>query len=497
MTIKELEERTGLARANIRFYEQEGLICPLRRPNGYRDYSEEDARTLEKIKLLRRLRLDLDTIRRLQAGSLTLAGAMEEQMAALEKDRAEADAARQVCRRLRDSGEGYETLSPRPYLEDLDRAPAGPHMAQLPPDWAETVAHPWVRFFARALDGAVYLLLWTVVQLFVLGWVPVTDGEQMLSRAANWCISILLFFAIEPVLLSTWGTTPGKALFGLKVRRTDGGKLSWNQALRRLTGVYTQGQCFTIPIAELFFWWKSYKLCRDGFPLPWEEETSYTVKDRASWRGAAFAAAYLAIFLVNFPLTSQAMLPPNRGELTVAEFIENYNSMARLLESGDRLDESGQLYEPEDWSGGTVIVVGGGNESEEPRFAYTEEDGVLTRVEITWQTAGGDWSGIRSGSAELAWITLVTSQRQVNGFNLLSTLDRMTQAETDWLGGWADMVQGVRCAVTAESRGYEEVSGMLIPSEDWAMDGVPDREGQDSQKEEPFYRYTAVLTLAD
>lgn len=38
---------------------------------------------------------------------------------------------------------------------------------------------------------------------------------------------------------------------------------------------------------------------------------------------------------------------------------------------------------------------------------------------------------------------------------------------------------------------------MLIPSEDWAMDGVPDREGQDSQKEEPFYRYTAILTLAD
>lgn len=38
---------------------------------------------------------------------------------------------------------------------------------------------------------------------------------------------------------------------------------------------------------------------------------------------------------------------------------------------------------------------------------------------------------------------------------------------------------------------------MLIPSEDWAMDGVPDREEQDGQRGEPFYRYTAVLTLAD
>lgn len=54
MTIKEVEERTGLARANIRFYEEEGLICPLRLANGYRDYSEEDQKTLLKIKLPRR-----------------------------------------------------------------------------------------------------------------------------------------------------------------------------------------------------------------------------------------------------------------------------------------------------------------------------------------------------------------------------------------------------------------------------------------------------------
>ena len=42
MTIKEMEERSGLARANIRFYEAEGLFAPERKPNGYRDYSGED-----------------------------------------------------------------------------------------------------------------------------------------------------------------------------------------------------------------------------------------------------------------------------------------------------------------------------------------------------------------------------------------------------------------------------------------------------------------------
>ena len=52
MNIKEIEERSGLTRANIRYYEQEGLIAPVRRENKYRDYSEEDLETLLRIALV-------------------------------------------------------------------------------------------------------------------------------------------------------------------------------------------------------------------------------------------------------------------------------------------------------------------------------------------------------------------------------------------------------------------------------------------------------------
>ena len=87
MTIKELERQTGLPRTTIRFYEQEGLIAPERRENNYRDYSEEDAATLEKIKLLRKLSLEVGNISRLKAGELTLSQALREQAAVLEADR--------------------------------------------------------------------------------------------------------------------------------------------------------------------------------------------------------------------------------------------------------------------------------------------------------------------------------------------------------------------------------------------------------------------------
>ena len=58
MTSKEIESRSGVAKANIRYYEAEGLLQPAREKNGYRDYSENDLAVLEKIKLLRRLGFD-------------------------------------------------------------------------------------------------------------------------------------------------------------------------------------------------------------------------------------------------------------------------------------------------------------------------------------------------------------------------------------------------------------------------------------------------------
>ena len=60
MKIQEVETLTGLDRATIRYYEKEGLIAPARKENSYRDYSEENATEILKIKLLRQLDDTLD-----------------------------------------------------------------------------------------------------------------------------------------------------------------------------------------------------------------------------------------------------------------------------------------------------------------------------------------------------------------------------------------------------------------------------------------------------
>ena len=80
MTIADVELKTGLTRANIRYYEREGLLCPERQENGYRNYTEEHVETLLKIKLLRKLSVSLGDIQSIQSGTLSLDAVLERQV---------------------------------------------------------------------------------------------------------------------------------------------------------------------------------------------------------------------------------------------------------------------------------------------------------------------------------------------------------------------------------------------------------------------------------
>lgn len=80
MTIKDVEERTGLSRSNIRFYEKEKLIEPSRNEsNGYRDYSENDVENIKKIAYLRTLGISIEDIRNIISEKVTLQEMLEKQ----------------------------------------------------------------------------------------------------------------------------------------------------------------------------------------------------------------------------------------------------------------------------------------------------------------------------------------------------------------------------------------------------------------------------------
>jgi DNA-binding transcriptional MerR regulator len=52
MRIGELSRQTGVSIRLLRYYEQQGLLAPVRRPSGYRVYREEDVERVRRIRLL-------------------------------------------------------------------------------------------------------------------------------------------------------------------------------------------------------------------------------------------------------------------------------------------------------------------------------------------------------------------------------------------------------------------------------------------------------------
>ena len=62
MLRSEIQNKTGLTRKAIEYYEEKGLINPQKTENGYRDYSENDLEVLIKVSLFRKLGISVTEI---------------------------------------------------------------------------------------------------------------------------------------------------------------------------------------------------------------------------------------------------------------------------------------------------------------------------------------------------------------------------------------------------------------------------------------------------
>lgn len=120
--INEVETLVGVTKKNIRFYEEQGLLSPRRNSdNGYRDYGEVEVETLRRIKLMRKLGVPIEEIRRMQTGAHTVGDAMRRHLVTLERDRQNLDQAVALCNLLREREERLEDLDAGSILAEMER----------------------------------------------------------------------------------------------------------------------------------------------------------------------------------------------------------------------------------------------------------------------------------------------------------------------------------------------------------------------------------------
>ena len=121
MKIKEVEQRVGITRANIRYYEEEGLLNPVRnRENNYREYSEEDVKNLERIKVLRALGIPISDVKMLNAGALSLDEVMEKRLERISEEEKNLREIEKVCRTIRQLDISFEEVDEQILGEEKD-----------------------------------------------------------------------------------------------------------------------------------------------------------------------------------------------------------------------------------------------------------------------------------------------------------------------------------------------------------------------------------------
>lgn len=142
-----------------------------------------------------------------------------------------------------------------------------------------TTHKAWVRIFARIID---YFILKVLLLL-----VPLTFEIESLTGSALLLNALLLtaigwvgFIAYDVFFLATFGTSIGKALFGIYVRSKQGGKLTYRQAFARSWRVLIDGFILLLfqPLLQLLGGWTFYKNFKKSGTTYWDDISDSVVE---------------------------------------------------------------------------------------------------------------------------------------------------------------------------------------------------------------------------
>lgn len=151
-------------------------------------------------------------------------------------------------------------------------------------------SYAWRRYFARTVDNSLVMGLIAAVLVIVSGIAVVLVNPQaglsylrwiagggLLQRTLMGFISMLLWLPIEALFLSAVGATPGKWIFGIRVRTQTGDLLGYGTSISRATLVTIKGLALGIPLASLATLMVSYDHLVKKGTMSWDDDKKTTV----------------------------------------------------------------------------------------------------------------------------------------------------------------------------------------------------------------------------
>lgn len=164
---------------------------------------------------------------------------------------------------------------------------------------------PWMRFFARLVDWNLYAIVVGPIMIAIdplaLSVPEIGASDSDGSGFGQYLFFPLILFTfvfVEPLMLSAWGTTPGKAFLKIRLRKKDGSRLNYQTALNRSWEVWIRGSGLGIPIVFVFVMLLAgIKLSKRGI-TSWDEAGGYRVSHKVIGPNRTMVLMLLTLFVV-------------------------------------------------------------------------------------------------------------------------------------------------------------------------------------------------------
>lgn len=138
--------------------------------------------------------------------------------------------------------------------------------------------HPWQRYCARMIDIQLFAFI-TIIVIGAIGGLVAPEPalrffEFMQQGFLGTVLANVFTIGIAvPVIacFGSWTGTPGKWIFGIRVREADGQRLSLSRSFRREATIWFKGFGFGVPLVSLITLIMSHvRLTEDG-KTAWDE----------------------------------------------------------------------------------------------------------------------------------------------------------------------------------------------------------------------------------
>ncbi|WP_454782203.1 RDD family protein [Legionella sp. WA2022007384] len=154
-------------------------------------------------------------------------------------------------------------------------------------------ARPWSRFFARSIDITLCSFLFALILSYLTPSFFLDLPDPIFVF-----IFLFLWIFVETILLTTWGTTPGKRLLNIRIKTTNDKKPQLLNAFRRSIKVWFFGMAMGIPFIAVFTLFCAYFELNKNKITTWDKSENFTITHQS----ISMYKIIIAVLILGIPI---------------------------------------------------------------------------------------------------------------------------------------------------------------------------------------------------